>query len=227
LRWGTALEALADVHVEAQGGDVEKSLAAIAAGRSTRERLAELADAEIVASLGHVGAASAEVDDDPYRTLSCSLGTASSDGARFRVLRPHARGGLGAVFVAVDTELNREVALKQILESHADAPVSRQRFLVEAEITGGLEHPGIVPVYGLGTYADGRPFYAMRFIRGDSLKEAIDAFHKPRHRDLPSPPRPHGERSPQDVGGEGAGELARRAGEGARENLGERGPFTP
>jgi serine/threonine-protein kinase len=55
--------------------------------------------------------------------------------------------------------------------------VSRTRFLVEAEITGGLEHPGIVPVYGLGTYADGRPYYAMRFIRGDSLKEAIGRFH--------------------------------------------------
>ncbi len=44
-------------------------------------------------------------------------------------------------------------------------------------MTGGLEHPGIVPVYGLGTYGDGRPYYAMRFIRGDSLKEAIDQFH--------------------------------------------------
>ena len=51
------------------------------------------------------------------------------------------------------------------------------RFLLEAEITGGLEHPGIVPVYGLGAYADGRPYYAMRFIKGDSLKEAIDRFH--------------------------------------------------
>src|SRR5205814_1740756 len=49
---------------------------------------------------------------------------------------------------------------------------------VEAEITGGLEHPGIVPVYGLGRYIDGRPYYAMRFIRGDSLKEAIAAFHE-------------------------------------------------
>ena len=54
-----------------------------------------------------------------------------------------------------------------------DDPVSRARFLMEAEITGGLEHPGIVPVYGLGTYRDGRPYYAMRFIRGDSLREAI------------------------------------------------------
>ena len=50
--------------------------------------------------------------------------------------------------------------------------------MLEAEITGGLEHPGIVPVYGLGQYAKGRPFYAMRFIRGDSLKEAIERFHK-------------------------------------------------
>ena len=49
--------------------------------------------------------------------------------------------------------------------------------MLEAEITGGLEHPGIVPVYGLGTYGDGRPYYAMRFMRGDSLKEAIAAFH--------------------------------------------------
>ena len=79
--------------------------------------------------------------------------------------------------MALDAELNREVALKQILDHHADSPASRQRFLIEAEITGGLEHPGIVPVYGLGTYAGGRPYYAMRFIKGDSLKEAIKRFH--------------------------------------------------
>jgi serine/threonine-protein kinase len=84
--------------------------------------------------------------------------------------------------VALDEELHREVALKQILDSHADDPTSRQRFLLEAEITGGLEHPGIVPVYGLGAQADGRPYYAMRFIRGDSLKEAIAAFHAQRTR---------------------------------------------
>ena len=105
-------------------------------------------------------------DGDADRTASYSVGAATSDGQRFRVLRPHARGGLGAVFVALDTELHREVALKQILDQHADDPVSRQRFLLEAEVTGGLEHPGIVPVYGLGTYGDGRPYYAMRFIKG-------------------------------------------------------------
>ena len=97
---------------------------------------------------------------------------------RYAILRHHAKGGLGDVFLARDTELNREVALKEIQERHADRLDSRQRFLVEAEITGGLEHPGIVPVYGLGKYPDGRPYYAMRFIRGDTLRDAIDHFHE-------------------------------------------------
>src|SRR5262245_15819362 len=170
------LEGLAAAHLARHGGDVERSLAAIPAGRSTRESLARIGDPDIECTLTHLGPGSAESQADD-RTASYAVGGATSDGQRFRVLRPHARGGLGAVFVALDAELNREVALKQILDHHADEPVSRARFLLEAEITGGLEHPGIVPVYGLGTYADGRPFYAMRFIRGDSLKEAIERFH--------------------------------------------------
>jgi serine/threonine-protein kinase len=102
---------------------------------------------------------------------------AGTDGSRFQIVRPHARGGLGEVYVALDQELSREVALKEIQEKHADDPVSRGRFVLEAEVTGGLEHPGIVPVYGLGQYRDGRPYYAMRFIRGESLKEAVERFH--------------------------------------------------
>ncbi len=85
---------------------------------------------------------------------------------------------MGEVFVARDTELDREVALKEIQERHAHDSGSRSRFLMEAEVTGKLEHPGIVPVYGLGQYPDGRPFYAMRFIRGDSLQWAVKEFHK-------------------------------------------------
>jgi serine/threonine protein kinase len=53
-------------------------------------------------------------------------------------------------------------------------------------VTGRLEHPGLVPVYGLGLYDDGRPYYAMRFIRGDSLEQAIERFHSPEAR-WPSP----------------------------------------
>ncbi len=172
------LEGLAAVHVEAHDGDVEKSLAGVSAGKSTRESLVRIGDPDIGATLGHFPSVYGPTEDgDVDRTASYAVGSATSDGQRFRVLRPHARGGLGAVFVALDSELNREVALKQILANHADDPVSRQRFLIEAEITGGLEHPGIVPVYGLGAYSDGRPYYAMRFIKGESLKEAIDRFH--------------------------------------------------
>src|SRR5262249_24113221 len=99
-------------------------------------------------------------------------------GSRYRLLRLHARGGLGSVYVAHDQELNREVALKKMQDKFAEDPASRARFLVEAEVTGALEHPGVVPVYSLGTDAGGRPFYAMRFIRGESLRDAIDAHHK-------------------------------------------------
>jgi WD40 repeat protein/serine/threonine protein kinase len=96
---------------------------------------------------------------------------------RFQILRSHARGGLGEVFLALDPELRRQVALKELQAYHAHNPVSQTRFLLEAEVTGRLEHPGIVPVYGLGRHPDGRPFYVMRFIEGETLKAAIDRHH--------------------------------------------------
>ncbi len=98
-------------------------------------------------------------------------------GLRFQVLRPHSKGGIGQVFVARDQELNREVALKEMQDPYARDTHSRGRFVREAEITGGLEHPGVVPVYGLGAYSDGRPFYAMRFIAGETLQDSIHKFH--------------------------------------------------
>ncbi len=97
---------------------------------------------------------------------------------RFRVIRPHAKGGLGQVSVAADLELNREVALKEMQQTFWGDAASKQRFLVEAEITGRLEHPGIVPVYSLGTTAKGLPFYVMRFIQGRSLKDELVSFHQ-------------------------------------------------
>jgi serine/threonine protein kinase len=61
---------------------------------------------------------------------------------------------------------------------------------MEAELTGKLEHPGVVPVYGLGCDVDGRPYYAMRFIRGESFKQSIARFHAVDH-----PKRDPGERA--------------------------------
>jgi serine/threonine protein kinase len=121
---------------------------------------------------------------DPPRDASSSeprtisVGSPTSSGGRFRVLRIHEKGGVGQVSVAIDEELQREVALKELQDFHADDPASRERFVMEAEITGRLEHPGIVPVYGLGFHPDGRPFYAMRFIQGETLRETVRRFHK-------------------------------------------------
>src|SRR5262249_26504549 len=149
------------------GSDPEKSLASLSTVGSARELLEWIEDSDLQQSLAHI-----PTDRDPHATSDyCSAGESTSAGQRFRILRPHKKGGLGEVFVARDEELRREVALKQIQDRRADDPQSRSRFILEAEVTGGLEHPGVVPVYGLGKYADGRPFYAMRFIRGNSLKD--------------------------------------------------------
>jgi serine/threonine protein kinase len=178
------LEALVEKHLEMHGQDAEKSLASLSSLGSVRKELQQIADPDLHKSLAHVSAARRAGQDegatpDPDATpLPPSAGQSSSPGLRFRILRPHAKGGLGQVYVAHDEELHREVALKEIQTQHAFSPESRSRFLLEAEVTGGLEHPGIVPVYGLGKYADGRPFYAMRFIRGGSLQEAIARFHR-------------------------------------------------
>lgn len=97
--------------------------------------------------------------------------------SRFTHLRDHARGGLGIVSVALDEQFNREVAVKSIRGEYASHEESQQRFFQEATINGCLEHPGIVPVYALGRKSDGQPFYAMRFIRGESLKRILKRIH--------------------------------------------------
>jgi serine/threonine-protein kinase len=101
-------------------------------------------------------------------------------GGRFTLLRRHAQGGLGQVSLAEDKDLRRPVAVKEIRAEWADDAVARQRFIREAEITGQLEHPGIVPIYALGQDAQGRPYYAMRFVKGRTLAEALADYHHPR-----------------------------------------------
>ena len=91
-------------------------------------------------------------------------------------LSVHAEGGLGIVYAAEDRDLYRNVAIKFLKRQCAVDPNSRRQFSVEAEVTSRLEHPGIVPVYGMGETDDGLPFYTMRFIEGQSLDEAIADF---------------------------------------------------
>jgi serine/threonine protein kinase len=115
------------------------------------------------------------LDDRPVGVWGQSQDPGSGPG-RYRILKTHGSGGLGVVYKALDAELHREVALKTVRSELS--PESRRRFLREAEITAQLEHPGVVPIYGLGSDDRGHPYYAMRLVRGYTLKEAIDRFHQ-------------------------------------------------
>ncbi len=175
------LEPMVQAHIELHHDNVGQALQSLTSvpgvTMSLRKRVT---DDDVQASLNHFDLTVARDSSDGggQRLDSTVLRPPPPGQSRFQIIRPHARGGLGEVFVAEDQELNREVALKEIQSRFADQQDSRNRFVLEAEITGGLEHPGIVPVYGLGKYDDGRPYYAMRFIKGDSLKDAIKEFHE-------------------------------------------------
>jgi serine/threonine-protein kinase len=181
------LEQIVDRHIARHGGDARQSLSSLDLGPTARSALDPIDDTEIKESLSGPSQMEATQVFEPGRDepASWSHRGGFSDG-RFQIIRLIDEGGLGWVFLARDGELNREVALKQIKEGVVDYERSRARFLFEAEITGNLEHPGVVPVYGKGEYHDGRPYYAMQFVRGENLKTAADRFH--RDRDLSADP---------------------------------------
>lgn len=97
------VEALAEIHVEAHSGNVERSLTDIPVGKFARESLAKLGDSDINATLCHVGSSQGSTEHDGElngdRTIDYSVGSVTSTGQRFRMLRPHARGGLASCYV--------------------------------------------------------------------------------------------------------------------------------
>ena len=169
------LEVLVELHIQDHGGDVEKSLAAVGLAGAARAGLEAISDPDLGASLAQVRdgrkpAAEATRTYSPTRTCGPASGSISS------AVTPAADSARSSSPLMRSCTARSPSSRSRI--AHADEPDSRSRFIVEAEITGGLEHPGIVPVYGLGHYDDGRPYYAMRFIRGESLREAIKQFHQ-------------------------------------------------
>ncbi len=90
-----------------------------------------------------------------------------------------ARGGMGAVYRAADTILDREVAVKVLQEKYGPDSGPARRFADEARITGRLQHPAIPPVHDLGTLPDGRPFLAMKLIQGQTLAAMLVARPDP------------------------------------------------
>lgn len=180
----TLLEELAAEHVAQHDHDVHKSVVAV----STRDELERTLTGQFVRELYTTLAGPLPAGDRAAAGREPAMAeTPRVAGGRFRVLEFLAQGGLGQVLLAEDVELGRTVAVKEIKTVYADDLLCQQRFVLEAEITGGLEHPGIVPVYGRGSYPDGRPFYAMRLICGDTLRAAADAFHRQTAKDPAQP----------------------------------------
>ena len=106
-------------------------------------------------------------------------GSATKTGAeRYELVDNFARGGLGNIWLAHDVSIRREVAYKELLPQALRNHGIVERFLEEAQITGQLEHPGIVPIYEMGEQANGTPFYSMKLVRGETMELAIEAMHK-------------------------------------------------
>src|SRR5260370_22841552 len=93
-------------------------------------------------------------------------------GTRYRLLDRIARGGMGVVYAAEDEKLQRRVALKVLDVPETDGDLAN-RLVREARVLAALEHPGIVPVHDVGTLADGRVFYSMKFVEGRRLDKYI------------------------------------------------------
>ena len=92
---------------------------------------------------------------------------------RYHFFGEIARGGMGAILKGHDTELNRDLAIKVLLDRHRDNAELVRRFVEEAQIGGQLQHPGIVPIYELGVLPDRRPFFAMKLVKGLTLSELL------------------------------------------------------
>ncbi len=126
-------------------------------------------------------------DTDPGPLVlpgSAEMSAAGDRCGRLQLLGEIARGGMGAVLKGRDNDIGRDLAIKVLLESHRDKPDLVHRFIEEAQIGGQLQHPGIVPIYELGAFADRRPYFAMKLVKGRTLSVLLDERPEP-VRDLP------------------------------------------
>jgi serine/threonine protein kinase len=171
------VEYLLDRKLKKHNGDARASLAEVTTD-PVRHSLAALGDAAIHESLAGMATPPA-----PGHVLLSTTAHLPGSRDRYTLSRLHATGGIGRVWLARDTSLGRDVALKELRPERCDNAAVWSRFLKEAQITGQLEHPGVVPIYEVGRRPeDHSPFYTMRFVRGRTLAEAITAYHERRDR---------------------------------------------
>ncbi len=118
--------------------------------------------------------------EEPSPIVRPQGGAAAADfSIRYRIDGEIARGGMGAILKGRDPDLGRDVALKVLRDDLRDDAAMVRRFVEEAQIGGQLQHPGIVPIYELGTFADLRPFFAMKLVKGHTLAQLLDERKAP------------------------------------------------
>ncbi len=110
----------------------------------------------------------------PGRAAVPETGAPPASPPGYELLGEVGRGGMGVVYRARDARLNREVALKLLREDFPAGSAACDRFLAEAQITGQLQHPGVPAVHELGALPDGRPFLAMKLVRGRTLRDLLN-----------------------------------------------------
>jgi PAS domain S-box-containing protein len=162
------VEYLVERKLQRHGGNVHASLAAIP--DDIKHSLAALGDDDIQRSL-----AGGLLPSEPPSVATIDYVPRRAE--RYCRLRLHATGGIGRVWLAHDSDLGRIVALKELRPERADQAALQARFLQEAQITGQLEHPGIIPVYELSRAPGEQLFYTMRCVKGRTLREAARAYH--------------------------------------------------
>jgi serine/threonine-protein kinase len=136
--------------------------------------LAEIA--ESIGGIPRVLLRDTDVETDPGPILKPSspeMPALSERPEKYQLFGEIARGGMGAVLRGRDVDLGRELAVKVLLETHKDKPELVRRFVEEAQISGQLQHPGVVPVYELGGFADQRPFFTMKLVKGRTLASLL------------------------------------------------------
>src|SRR6516225_3085495 len=125
--------------------------------------------------------------DEPLAVPDCAGGLrtpagASNRAARYLLGEEIARGGMGVVYRATDCVLGRQVVVKVLQEKYAADSGMARRFADEARITGQLQHPNIPAVHDLGALPDGRPFLAMKLIKGKTLEDLLKRRPDPAER---------------------------------------------
>src|SRR5262249_7129662 len=120
--------------------------------------------------------------EEPLPITRPSNGNETS--TRYRIDGEIGRGGMGAILKGRDPDLCRDVAIKLLREDRLESADMIRRFVEEAQIGGQLQHPGLVPIYELGTFADQRPYFSMKLVRGETLADLLAARPTPSD-DLP------------------------------------------